>query len=58
MSPLQQLLEEIRASGHTAVHDWRDNAWVLVVDGEVVARGHSQGEMIDSGRRWWRTQNT
>lgn len=54
MGPLQQLLEEIRASGRAAAFDWRDNAWVLVVDGEVVARGQSQGEMITAGRRWWR----
>lgn len=54
MKPLHELLDAIRAGGRTAEHDWRDDAWVLVVDGEVVARGHSQGEMIDAGWRWWR----
>lgn len=52
MSPLQQLLEEIRASGHTAVHDWRDNAWVLVVDGETVGLAFfflGSGVMAENG---------
>lgn len=56
MSALRELLDAIRASGRTAEHDWKDDSWVLVVDGEVVARGHSQGEMIDAGRGWWRAQ--
>lgn len=27
MSGLRELLDAIRGSGRTAVHDWRDNAW-------------------------------
>lgn len=49
------LVERIRATGRTAAYRFTDNEWQLSVD-ERVARGASQGHLIDAGERWWRNR--
>jgi hypothetical protein len=52
MPSLDLLLSQLRAAGHDARHDYADGEWVLTVDGEVVARAESIGELDDAGRAW------
>jgi hypothetical protein len=52
MPTIDLILSELRAAGHDAHHDYTDGEWVLVVDGEVVARAGPIGELDDAGRAW------
>lgn len=54
VDPLNELVNRIGRAGHQAEHRWLDGWWLLIVDGEQVARGYSQGEMLEAGERWWR----
>lgn len=52
MHSIGLLLSELHAAGYAAHHDYTDSEWVLVVDGEVVARAQSIGELADEGWGW------
>lgn len=52
MHSIDHLLSDLREAGHDAYHDYIDGEWVLAVDGEVVARAQSIGELVDEGRGW------
>lgn len=52
MTSLDLLLSELHAADLDAHHDYTDGEWVLIVDGEVVARAQSIGELADEGWGW------
>lgn len=52
MHSIGLLLSELRESDPDAHHDYIDGEWVLIVDGEVVARAQSIGELADEGWGW------
>lgn len=49
MHSIDLLLAELRGADPDAHHDYTDGEWVLIVDGEVVARAQSIGELADEG---------